>query len=81
MVQVQVRVALGGSRADRWGNSVGVESIGGEWVVEWGYGVWKYRRVAQNERAEPKCKRIVRLDGKIEGHYRNSATRCLLPAA
>ena len=35
----------------------------------------------RNGPVEPKCEPIVVLDEKIEGHYRNSATRCLLPAA
>ena len=34
----------------------------------------------RNELAEPKYKRIAALDEKIEGHYRNFATRCSLPA-
>jgi len=35
----------------------------------------------RSELAERMCKPIVVLDEKSEGHYKNSATRCSLPAA
>jgi len=35
----------------------------------------------RNGTADSKCKKIAAPDEKIEGHYRNFATHCSLPAA